>query len=119
MTARILDGKAVLATIKDELKGRVAALAEQGVVPGLGTVLVGDDPGSHWYVNAKHRELSGVLDAVYGVLVGAAESEGADLLKWGGDAVLMLFEGRDHPLRAVRAALGMQRVLGRAGPLRT
>ena len=40
MTARILDGKAVLATIKDELKGRVAALAEQGVVPGLGTVAI-------------------------------------------------------------------------------
>jgi methylenetetrahydrofolate dehydrogenase (NADP+)/methenyltetrahydrofolate cyclohydrolase len=56
VTARILDGKAVLATIKDELKARVAALAEQGVVPGLGTVLVGDDPGSHWYVGAKHRD---------------------------------------------------------------
>ena len=54
VTARILDGKAVLATIKDELKGRVAALAERGVVPGLGTVLVGDDPGSRWYVNGKH-----------------------------------------------------------------
>ena len=56
MTARILDGKAVLATIKDELKARVAALAERGIVPGLGTVLVGDDPGSRWYVNAKHRD---------------------------------------------------------------
>jgi methylenetetrahydrofolate dehydrogenase (NADP+)/methenyltetrahydrofolate cyclohydrolase len=56
VTARILDGKAVLATIKDELKARVAALAERGVVPGLGTVLVGDDPGSHWYVGAKHRD---------------------------------------------------------------
>jgi methylenetetrahydrofolate dehydrogenase (NADP+)/methenyltetrahydrofolate cyclohydrolase len=56
VTARILDGKAVLATIKDELKSRVAALADRGVVPGLGTVLVGDDPGSHWYVGAKHRD---------------------------------------------------------------
>ena len=56
VTARILDGKTVLATIKDELKGRVAALGEQGVVPGLGTVLVGDDPGSHWYVSAKHKD---------------------------------------------------------------
>jgi methylenetetrahydrofolate dehydrogenase (NADP+)/methenyltetrahydrofolate cyclohydrolase len=56
VTARILDGKAVLATIKDELRGRVAALREQGVVPGLGTVLVGDDPGSRWYVNAKHKD---------------------------------------------------------------
>ncbi|HEY3535656.1 MAG TPA: bifunctional methylenetetrahydrofolate dehydrogenase/methenyltetrahydrofolate cyclohydrolase [Pedococcus sp.] len=60
MTARILDGKAVLATIKDELKGRVAALREQGVVPGLGTVLVGDDPGSQWYVSAKHRDCAEV-----------------------------------------------------------
>lgn len=56
MTARTLDGKAVLATIKAELTERVAALAERGVVPGLGTVLVGDDPGSAWYVNAKHRD---------------------------------------------------------------
>jgi methylenetetrahydrofolate dehydrogenase (NADP+)/methenyltetrahydrofolate cyclohydrolase len=60
VTARILDGKAVLATIKDELRGRVAALREQGVVPGLGTVLVGDDPGSQWYVSAKHRDCAEV-----------------------------------------------------------
>ena len=56
MTATILDGKAILATIKAELTDRVAALAEQGVTPGLGTVLVGDDPASHWYVSAKHRD---------------------------------------------------------------
>ena len=56
MTARILDGKATLATIKAELKDRVAILASHGVVPGLGTVLVGDDPGSTWYVGAKHRD---------------------------------------------------------------
>lgn len=56
MTAQILDGKAVLATIKDELKVRVRALRQQDIVPGLGTVLVGDDPGSTWYVNAKHKD---------------------------------------------------------------
>ncbi len=56
MSATRLDGKAILATIKDELRDRVAALAERGVVPGLGTVLVGDDPGSRWYVGAKHRD---------------------------------------------------------------
>jgi methylenetetrahydrofolate dehydrogenase (NADP+)/methenyltetrahydrofolate cyclohydrolase len=56
VTATILDGKATLATIKAELKQRVAALAERGIVPGLGTVLVGDDPGSRWYVAAKHRD---------------------------------------------------------------
>jgi methylenetetrahydrofolate dehydrogenase (NADP+)/methenyltetrahydrofolate cyclohydrolase len=56
VTARILDGKATLKTIKAELAQRVALLKEHGVVPGLGTVLVGDDPGSHWYVNAKHKD---------------------------------------------------------------
>lgn len=56
MTAQILDGKAALASIKDELRVRVAALKERGVTPGLGTVLVGDDPGSRWYVGAKHKD---------------------------------------------------------------
>ena len=60
MSARILDGKATLATIKAELTERVAKLAEVGIVPGLGTVLVGDDPGSHWYVNAKHKDCAEV-----------------------------------------------------------
>jgi methylenetetrahydrofolate dehydrogenase (NADP+)/methenyltetrahydrofolate cyclohydrolase len=56
MTAVTLDGKATLAAIKQELTGRVAVLRAAGVVPGLGTVLVGDDPGSRWYVNAKHKD---------------------------------------------------------------
>jgi methylenetetrahydrofolate dehydrogenase (NADP+) / methenyltetrahydrofolate cyclohydrolase len=56
VTATILDGKATLATIKSELKQRIAALAERGIVPGLGTVLVGEDPASRWYVNAKHKD---------------------------------------------------------------
>lgn len=56
VTARILDGKATLRSMKRELGVRVARLAERGVVPGLGTVLVGDDPGSLWYVGAKHRD---------------------------------------------------------------
>jgi methylenetetrahydrofolate dehydrogenase (NADP+)/methenyltetrahydrofolate cyclohydrolase len=56
VTAQILDGKAAAAAIKAELATRVAALAERGVVPGLGTILVGDDPGSHWYVGAKHKD---------------------------------------------------------------
>ncbi|MGD8200136.1 bifunctional methylenetetrahydrofolate dehydrogenase/methenyltetrahydrofolate cyclohydrolase [Ornithinimicrobium sp. W1679] len=56
MSATILDGKAVLATIKDELRTRVSALARRGTVPGLGTVLVGEDPASSWYVGAKHRD---------------------------------------------------------------
>jgi methylenetetrahydrofolate dehydrogenase (NADP+)/methenyltetrahydrofolate cyclohydrolase len=56
VTATLLDGKATLASIKAELAQRVTALAARGVVPGLGTVLVGDDPGSRWYVSAKHRD---------------------------------------------------------------
>ena len=60
MTARILDGKATAAAIKSELTARVATLRERGVVPGLGTVLVGDDPGSHTYVAGKHRDCAEV-----------------------------------------------------------
>jgi len=56
VSATILDGKATLATVKAELAIRVAALAARGVVPGLGTVLVGEDPGSRWYVSAKHKD---------------------------------------------------------------
>jgi len=56
VAATTMDGTAILSTIKEELKARVGALAERGVVPGLGTVLVGDDPASHWYVGAKHRD---------------------------------------------------------------
>jgi methylenetetrahydrofolate dehydrogenase (NADP+)/methenyltetrahydrofolate cyclohydrolase len=60
VTATTLDGKATAAEIKDELRARVKALAERGVVPGLGTVLVGEDPGSQAYVNGKHRDCAEV-----------------------------------------------------------
>lgn len=60
MPARKLDGTATAAAIKQELSGRVAALRERGIVPGLGTVLVGDDPGSRWYVNGKHKDCAEV-----------------------------------------------------------
>jgi methylenetetrahydrofolate dehydrogenase (NADP+)/methenyltetrahydrofolate cyclohydrolase len=60
MTASILDGKATAAKVKADLKGRVAKLAERGITPGLGTVLVGDDPGSHAYVAGKHRDCAQV-----------------------------------------------------------
>jgi methylenetetrahydrofolate dehydrogenase (NADP+)/methenyltetrahydrofolate cyclohydrolase len=56
VTAQILDGSATLKAIKADLTERVAALRARGVTPGLGTVLVGDDPGSHWYVGAKHKD---------------------------------------------------------------
>jgi len=60
MTARILDGKATAAKIKADVARRVAKLAEQGRRPGLGTILVGDDPGSQVYVAGKHRDCAEV-----------------------------------------------------------
>lgn len=60
MTATRLDGKLASAQIKDELRERVAALRERGIVPGLATVLVGDDPGSRLYVAGKHRDCAEV-----------------------------------------------------------
>lgn len=56
MTATILDGWLTAQEIREDLAKRVQALAERGVVPGLGTILVGDDPGSHAYVTMKHRD---------------------------------------------------------------
>jgi methylenetetrahydrofolate dehydrogenase (NADP+) / methenyltetrahydrofolate cyclohydrolase len=56
MTAQVLDGEAVAAGIKADLAARVAALAEQGITPGLGTILVGDDGPSANYVAMKHRD---------------------------------------------------------------
>jgi methylenetetrahydrofolate dehydrogenase (NADP+)/methenyltetrahydrofolate cyclohydrolase len=56
MSAQILDGKALAATIKKDLATRTAALKVKGITPGLGTVLVGDDAGSHSYVAGKHRD---------------------------------------------------------------
>jgi methylenetetrahydrofolate dehydrogenase (NADP+) / methenyltetrahydrofolate cyclohydrolase len=58
--ATILDGKATAAAIRGELAERVAALSAAGRRPGLGTLLVGDDPGSRWYVNAKHSDCAQV-----------------------------------------------------------
>ena len=60
MTAQVLDGKATATTIKDELAARVVALRARGVTPGLGTVLVGEDPGSRSYVAGKHRDCAEV-----------------------------------------------------------
>ena len=56
MSAQLLDGKALAASIKKDLATRTAALQKVGKQPGLGTVLVGDDPGSHSYVAGKHRD---------------------------------------------------------------
>lgn len=55
-SAHILDGKSLAASIKIGLAQRVTSLKARGITPGLGTVLVGDDPGSHSYVSGKHRD---------------------------------------------------------------
>ena len=60
MSAVILDGKATAQTIKNNLAQRVAALKAKGINPGLGTILVGDDAGSHAYVNGKHKDCAEV-----------------------------------------------------------
>jgi methylenetetrahydrofolate dehydrogenase (NADP+)/methenyltetrahydrofolate cyclohydrolase len=77
--ATILDGKATAAAIRGELTERVAALAAAGHRPGLGTLLVGDDPASRWYVNAKHSDCAQVGIASFQRELPATASE-ADVL---------------------------------------
>lgn len=60
MAATTLDGKQTAARVKEDLRRRVEELARRGVQPGLGTVLVGDDPGSHAYVGGKHKDCAEV-----------------------------------------------------------
>jgi methylenetetrahydrofolate dehydrogenase (NADP+)/methenyltetrahydrofolate cyclohydrolase len=60
MSAKILDGKALAATVKADLSKRVLKLKSQGVYPGLATILVGEDPGSLSYVSGKHRDCQDV-----------------------------------------------------------
>jgi len=60
LTAQILDGRATAKAIKAELAAKVVELKGKGITPGLGTLLVGDDPGSHAYVSGKHRDCSEV-----------------------------------------------------------
>jgi methylenetetrahydrofolate dehydrogenase (NADP+) / methenyltetrahydrofolate cyclohydrolase len=60
LTAIVLDGRATAKVIKTELAVEVAKLHQSGIKPGLGTLLVGDDPGSHTYVSGKHRDCAEV-----------------------------------------------------------
>jgi methylenetetrahydrofolate dehydrogenase (NADP+)/methenyltetrahydrofolate cyclohydrolase len=80
MTATILDGKATAAKVKAGLANRVASLKGKGVNPGLGTILVGDDPGSHAYVGGKHKDCQEVGIASIRVDLPASSTE-ADVLK--------------------------------------
>ena len=76
MSATLRDGKATAAALKSELARRVAVLAERGTVPGLGTVLVGEDPGSRSYVGGKHRDCAEVGIASIRVDLPASASQG-------------------------------------------
>jgi methylenetetrahydrofolate dehydrogenase (NADP+) / methenyltetrahydrofolate cyclohydrolase len=82
VTATLMDGKAAAAAIKDELRLRVKALGERGILPGLGTVLVGDDPGSHAYVNGKHRDCAevGIASIRRELPADATQEQVADLI---------------------------------------
>ncbi|MEV8358313.1 bifunctional methylenetetrahydrofolate dehydrogenase/methenyltetrahydrofolate cyclohydrolase [Microbacterium sp. NPDC076895] len=83
MTAQLLDGTATAAAIKRELRDRVAALAERGIVPGLGTLLVGDDGASRSYVTGKHRDCAevGVASIAVELPATATQNEIADAVR--------------------------------------
>ena len=83
MTAQLLDGTATAAAIKGELRDRVAALAERGIVPGLGTLLVGDDGASRSYVTGKHRDCAevGVASIAVELPATATQEEIADAVR--------------------------------------
>ena len=65
------------------------------------------------------EELSDILDATFGTLLRVARADGAELVKWGGDAVLLLFDGDDHAARAARSAYRMRRTLREISKRRT
>ncbi len=77
MTAITLDGVATATAIKNELRERIEALATRGIVPGLGTLLVGEDPGSVSYVSSKHRDCAevGITSIPVQLPAGASEAE--------------------------------------------
>ena len=83
MSATILDGKATAAAVKADLAVRVAALGERGITPGLATVLVGDDPGSHAYVGGKHRDCAevGIASIRVDMPASATQSEVEDQVR--------------------------------------
>lgn len=80
MSAIILDGLATAKAIKKELTTQVAELKKRGITPGLGTLLIGDDPGSHTYVSGKHRDCAEVGMKSIRIDLPASASK-ADILK--------------------------------------
>jgi len=112
VTAQTLDGTAAAAAIKADLTERVAALRAQGVVPGLGTVLVGEDPGSRWYVAGKHKDCAQVgiesirvdlpADATQAAIEAEVETLNADAACTGYIVQLPLPKGCDEHAVLVR-----------------
>ncbi|MEY2900425.1 MAG: hypothetical protein RL247_591 [Actinomycetota bacterium] len=89
MTAISLDGLATAATIKAEIADQVRVLSEVGVTPGLGTILVGDDPGSQWYVAGKHKDCQDVGIESYRRDLPASATQA--------DVLAAIDEFNDHP----------------------
>ena len=83
MAAKILDGKVIAQEIRAEIKTRVSELKEQGVVPGLGVLLVGDDPASRSYVTAKEPacEEDGIYSKEEKLPAGATQEEILDVVR--------------------------------------
>jgi methylenetetrahydrofolate dehydrogenase (NADP+)/methenyltetrahydrofolate cyclohydrolase len=83
MSAKILDGKAIAQEFRTELKARTAELKKQGVVPGLGVLLVGDDPASRSYVTAKEKacEETGLYSREIKLPATASHKEILDVVK--------------------------------------
>lgn len=82
MTARTIDGKAIAAEVRREVADRAATLVSQGVVPGLATVLVGDDPASAVYVRGKRKACAevGIAARDYDIDASISEAELLDLV---------------------------------------
>lgn len=80
MSAKLLDGLATAKAIKKEIQAEVSELKQRGITPGLGTLLVGDDPGSHSYVSGKHRDCAEVGINSIRIDLPASASK-ADILK--------------------------------------
>ena len=80
MTATLLDGNAFLDHVKDELRARVKALGERGITPGLGTILVGDDPNSAAYIRGKRADSADVGIESFHVELPATATQ-ADVLR--------------------------------------
>ena len=89
MSAIRLDGLATAAAIKEEIADQVTVLSELGITPGLGTILVGDDPGSRWYVAGKHKDCADVGIESYRIDLPASATQA--------EVLAALDEFNDHP----------------------